>query len=238
MADISKYSNWRLSKTYWVNRGPGMEKCKRHRKGSSRPFLTLIRHQSRLPQLKDRSSSDELTWNLSYAWSNFTKTVQKRTSKEENTKNHCFNPQCRKSLCNSFIRDWNVSEKNGKIKTETTFYFHILFVKSCKARFYCCPGSSIPTLDHWLGLSLPLQNLKTERKQVWILPHTSTIDHWQYSKIMNLKLSQWFWGTASFEYCFCLFVISVEEAVMAVKCQRACKGPPSQPVPFSCSGTM
>ena len=64
----------------------GMEKCKRHRKGSSRPFLTLIRHQSRLPQLKDRSSSDELTWNLSYAWSNFTKTVQKRTSKEENTK--------------------------------------------------------------------------------------------------------------------------------------------------------
>ena len=169
---------------------PGMEKCKRHRKGSSRPFLTLIRHQSRLPQLKDRSSSDELTWNLSYAWSNFTKTVQKRTSKEENTKNHCFNPQCRKSLCNSFIRDWNVSEKNGKIKTETTFYFHILFVKSCKARFYCCPGSSIPTLGHWLGLSLPLQNLKTERKQVWILPHTSTIDHWQYSKIMNLKLWQ------------------------------------------------
>ena len=90
---------------------PGMEKCKRHRKGSSRPFLTLIRHQSRLPQLKDRSSSDELTWNLSYAWSNFTKTVQKRTSKEENTKNHCSNPQCRKNLCNSFIRDWNVSEK-------------------------------------------------------------------------------------------------------------------------------
>ena len=89
----------------------GMEKCKRHRKGSSRPFLTLIRHQSRLPQLKDRSSSDELTWNLSYAWSNFTKTVQKRTSKEENTKNHCSNPQCRKNLCNSFIRDWNVSEK-------------------------------------------------------------------------------------------------------------------------------
>ena len=166
------------------------------------------------------------------------KNCTKRTSKEENTKNHCSNPQCRKNLCNSFIRDWNVSEKNGKIKTETTFYFHILFVKSCKARFYCCPGSSIPTLGHWLGLSLPLQNLKTERKQGWILPHTSTIDHWQYSKIMNLKLSQWFWGTSSFEYCFCLFVISVEEAVMAVKCQRACKGPPSQPVPFSCSGTM
>ena len=35
-----------------------------------------------------------------------------------------------------------------------------------------------------------------------------------------------------------LFVISMEEEVMAGKCQRACKGPPSQPVALCCSGTM